>query len=132
MCVSYFLDQKKGLRTAVDQFYSNNFLLSYFSAISWNFLGVLGFWPASPRKKSLCSWGIWGHCKSCLVESKVKNFGYFAFWIAQNISLVGLRDRTVTKAYIRNQRFWEFSDLNWDPKFRCNFDQKEIQYLVYF
>ena len=39
-------------------------------------------------------------------------FDYFAFWVAQNIALVALQQRTVTKAYTRNQLFWELGCLS--------------------
>ena len=41
-----------------------------------------------------------------------KFFGYFAFWIAQNIALLALRQGTLTKVYTRNQHFWAFGGLN--------------------
>ena len=47
--------------------------------------------------------------KSSSVWSKgaaLENCGYFAFWIAQNIALVNLRQKTVTKACTRNQHVW--------------------------
>ena len=43
---------------------------------------------------------------------KLQAFRSFAFWIAQNNALVALRQWTVTKAYTRNQHFWEFGGLS--------------------
>ena len=39
-------------------------------------------------------------------------FGYFAFWIAQNIALLALRQGMLTEAYTRNQHFWVFGGLS--------------------
>ena len=79
--------------------------MAMLSAVSSNFFGGGG-----------CASGeSWGRCKPSAVESRgeaPENFGYFAFWIAQIIALVALRQRTVTKAYTRNQHFWEFGGLS--------------------
>ena len=52
------------------------------------FFGGAGFLK---NKKPLCNLGVWGHYKPSPVGSRGKapeNFGYFAFWIAQNMTLV--------------------------------------------
>ena len=57
-----------------------------------------------------------GHCKPSPVAFRGKaleNVGYFAFWIAQKIAIVALRQQTVTKAYTRNQWGSEFGIPNW-------------------
>ena len=62
------------------------------SAVSSNFF----------RKKTVVQLGsLVGRCKSYPVWSSGEapdNVGHFAFWIAQNIALVALRQRTLAKA----------------------------------
>ena len=38
------------------------------------------------RKKTVHSWGVRVSCESSLVGSPPEHFGYFAFWIGQNIA----------------------------------------------
>ena len=86
------------------------------SAISSNFLGVSVFQRAYWGEKPLCSWEVWGGAVSPPQwgpGAKPWNvFGYFAFWIAQNITLLALQQGTLTKAYTRNQHFSVFGGLS--------------------
>ena len=77
------------------------------SAVSSNFWGYRCATGESGRRG--------GRWKPSPVGSRGKtpeNFSYFVFWIAQNIALVKLRQRTMAKAHTRNQHFWEFGGLS--------------------
>ena len=85
------------------------------SAVSSNFEGCW-FWDKRSEKKNTCAARESGsHCKTSPVGSMGKSLrkhGYFAVWIAQNIALLALQQQTVTKAYTRNQHFWQFGCLS--------------------
>ena len=95
------------------------------STVSSNFLGGAGF---SKNEKPLCSLGTWGRYKSSPVGSRgeaPEHFGYFAFWIAQNMAVVTLQQRahcgtsawTVICLFLDEfLHFWEFGAWVWDPK----------------
>ena len=88
----------------------------------WQFFEGAGFLTNAARRKSACAadkagskCGDGGGCSILSPDGfrgeAPNNFGYFAFWVAQSIALVALIQRTVTKAYNRNQHFWEFGDF---------------------
>ena len=80
------------------------------------FFGSAVFLTSIARRKTVVQLGSLGqHCKTSPVGSRGETpeiFGYFAFWIAQNIALLALKQGTLAKAYTRNQHFWVFGGLN--------------------
>ena len=83
------------------------------------FFGGCRFLDEPSEEKNHCATGEsgteGGGWKPSLVGSRgetPESCDYFVFWIAQNIALVALRQRTVVKAYTRNQHFWEFGGLS--------------------
>ena len=83
---------------------------------SANFFGGAGFSTSIARRKTVVQpVSLARCCKPSLVEywgETLGIFGYFAFWIAQNIALLALSQGTLTKAYTRNQHFWAFEGLS--------------------
>ena len=69
------------------------------------------------KRKTVVQLGSLGqHYKPSSVGSRGKMleiFAYSAFWIAQNITLLALRQGILTKAYTINQDFWAFGGLSW-------------------
>ena len=80
------------------------------------FWGGADFLISVGTRKTVVQLGSLGRCcKPYPVGSRGKTlemFGYFAFWIAQNITLLALRQGMLTKAYTRNQHFWAFGGLS--------------------
>ena len=95
--------------------YTLQITITYWCRIQ-QFLGGAGFSMNAVKRKTIVQLGSLGrHCKPSPVGSRGKTleiFGYFAFWIAQNIALLALRQGTLTKAYTRNQHFWAFGGLS--------------------
>ena len=85
------------------------------SAASSNFLECWFLDERSEEKISCTAREPERRCKPSPLGSRSKapeNFGYFAFWIAQNIAFLALSPRMMTKACTRNQQFWEFQGLS--------------------
>ena len=80
-------------------------------------LGGAGFLMSVVKRKTVVQLGSLGqHYKPSPVGSRGKMleiFAYSAFWIAQNITLLALRQGILTKAYTINQHFWAFGGLSW-------------------
>ena len=80
------------------------------------FFGGAGFSTSVARRKTVVQPGSLGRCcKSSPVGSRgetLEIFGYFAFWIAQNITLLALQQGMSAKACTRNQHFWAFEGLS--------------------
>ena len=78
--------------------------------------GGAGFLMSVARRKTVAQLGSLGQCwKPSPVGSRGKTleiFGYFAFWIAQNIALLALQQGTLTKTYTRNQHFSAIGGLS--------------------
>ena len=107
---------------SVSSFCPPNFFSTYtFSAISNNFWGGCQFYDEWVLGKGVVSPPQWGPGAKTW-----KIFHYFAFWIAQSIAHVALQQRTLMKAYTRNQYFWEiggeFEIPNWYVGFRIAVD----------
>ena len=80
-------------------------------------LGGAGFLMSVVKRKTVVQLGsLEQHYKPSPVGSRGKMleiFAYSAFWIAQNITLLALRQGILTKAYTINQDFWAFGGLSW-------------------
>ena len=74
-----------------------------------------GFLMSVVRRKTAVQLGNLGqYCKPSPVGSRGETLeiGYFAFWIAQNIALLAMWQRTLMKVYTRNQHFWVFGGFS--------------------
>ena len=119
------------------------FLLFFILFLFYFFLGGGWFFDELSKEKNCCAAEVWwgrgqkrGQSNSSSVWSRdeaLENFGYFAFWIVQNIALTTLRQRTVTKAYTRNQHVWgsEFGIPNQYTSFKIALDMALQGYQLF-
>ena len=128
-CIKHFHQTRL---CCIQQFFFFYYFLFYF--YFYFFLGGGWFFDELSKEKNCCAAEVWwgrgqkrGQSNSSSVWSRdeaLENFGYFAFWIVQNIALTTLRQRTVTKAYTRNQHVWgsEFGIPNQYTSFKIALD----------
>ena len=120
---SNYLPSKKKRKKLLDRVTmspSGQLLLNWYSVPNWSvphpaIFGVCRFFDKHSEENNHCAAGESGvvlALPSGVQGQNPGNFGYFAFWIAQNITLLALRQGKLTKAYIRNQHLWAFAGLS--------------------